>query len=186
MIKYIVGELVEVGSKSCVVEIGQVGWEVFCVGRLLEALKSKIAKKVKLWTILKIKEEEMILYAFGDKSEIELFLKLTQVSGIGPKSALSIMNLGEMSVVVAAIDNSDTKFIAKAHGVGKKTAQRLIVELKGKLVLDEEDEIDPDVLAALKSLGYSRAEYNDLIAMMPDDMTSTEEKVGWLVKKLGR
>ncbi len=186
MINYINGKLVEVGEKSCIVELNAMGWELICPPRVLNDLRKKINKSVKLWTVLKIKEEEMLLYGFDDKNDIAMFQKLTGVSGIGPKSALSIMDLGSLDDLVKAIEAADTKYVSKAHGVGKKTAQRLIVELRGKLVFDESEKVDDDVLSALKSLGYTRAEYQDLVEMMPKDIDSTEGKIGWLVKKLGR
>lgn len=176
----------EVNEKSCVVELGGFGMEVVCAKRVLNDLRPKLAKEVLVWTVLKIKEEEMILYGFTDKNEITMFHKLTSVSGIGPKSAISIMDLGELADLIKAIDAADIKYVSKAHGIGKKTAQRLIVELKGKLVFEEKDVVDDEVLMALKSLGYSRSEYQDLVAMMPDDLDTTELKIGWLIKRLGK
>ncbi len=186
MINFVKGKLENVGLNSCLVEFGGLGIELFCANRVLNKLRKKTGKEIKIWTVLKIKEEEMLLYGFLEKEEIDFFRKLVSVSGIGPKSAMSIMDLGDSTELIAAIDRADTVFISKAQGVGKKTAQRLIVELKGKLVFEEDEIFDVDVVDAMKALGYSRVEYTDLVKLLPEDLEGPEKKIAWLLKRLGK
>jgi len=178
--------LIEVSDNGLLIEVGGVGYGVGCIRQLANDWRKRVNKEVLVWTFLKIKEDGMEFYGFANQEEVDLFTKLNNVSGIGPKSALSMMSLGEVSELVGAIDRAEVNYITKANGIGKKTAQRLIMELKGKLVVDDEEKIDDDVLGALQSLGYTRGEYEEIVRLVPEDLQTSEEKISWLLKKLGK
>ncbi|MBU0647918.1 hypothetical protein KJ855_01945, partial [Patescibacteria group bacterium] len=115
-----------------------------------------------------------------------LFTKLIKVSGVGPKSAISIMDLDEYDKLMEHIEKADVAFIAKASGVGRKTAQKLIVELQGKLVIDDGMPADGELVDALTSLGYKANEYRDVLDKMPGDIDRIEDKIGWVLREIGR
>lgn len=186
MINFVKGELVAVGQDGLVIEVGGVGLRLVVGKRLLEKYNCRVGQSVKIWTHMKVNDDEVVLFGFIDQLSVDFFRKLMGVSGVGPRSALSIMDLGEIHQVGEAIDKADVDYLAKAVGVGKKTAQRIIVELKGKLVMQEQPTIDSDVSLALEGLGFKKSEYADLIDLLPDDIDSVEQRVTWFLKKLGK
>lgn len=185
MYKYLKGKLVEVEEKSVVVEVGGVGYIVGMGAGNMNKLIKKIDKEIVIWTFMRLTEEEIQLFGFLDKEQVSLFKKLISVSGVGPKSALSIMDLGTVNDLLGAIETADASFLSKASGIGKKTAQRLIVELRGKLALIEDIKVDKELEQALKGLGYSRSEYKDVVDLMPADLSRVEDKIGWVLRKMG-
>jgi len=173
---------VDVQEKVLVVERAGIGYILAMSGLALNVLQSKLGQEVKLWVKQRVSDDEIVWYGFLDRAEREVFDRLVSVSGVGPKSALSILGLGEIKKLTAAIDQGNVAYIYQASGIGKKTAQRILVELKGKLV--DDDLIDNDVEEAMKVLGYKRGEYEHLVAMLPIEST-VEEKIGWLVRQMG-
>ncbi|MFA4930580.1 MAG: Holliday junction branch migration protein RuvA [Patescibacteria group bacterium] len=180
------GKLVAVDLNRLVIDVGGVGLGVVVSKRIINSYANRIDQPVKLWTFLKLTDDEMILFGFTSQAEVGFFCQLISVSGVGPRSALSVMDLGEMEMVSEAIDQARVDFITKAVGIGKKTAQRIIVELKGKLVMEDEVSLDKEVIEALRTLGFKKSEYQDLVALLPEEIKTVEEKVSWLLKKLGR
>ncbi|HEY9855655.1 MAG TPA: Holliday junction branch migration protein RuvA [Stenomitos sp.] len=126
------GELVHAGLDYAILDVHGVGYQVFLSGRALSHLPPT-GSSVTLYTHLVHREDAMLLYGFESLEERELFLMLTSVSGVGTKTGLGILSIMDPSQVVAAIAASDARGLAKAPGVGKKTAERLILELKEKL-----------------------------------------------------
>lgn len=187
MLKSVEGVLEEVGMDSCMVRSGNFGLELRCSGRDLQDLRSKIGRKIILWSWLRIYEEELLLYGFAKKSDLDLFRVLIGVSGVGPKGALSIIDLAEAEKITQAIDEAKVEWISRAKGVGKKTAQRIIVELRGKLVVDEvKSKEDEELVEIMKGLGFVRKEYEKLLEKMPDKMKTVEEKTQWLLRNVNR
>jgi holliday junction DNA helicase RuvA len=185
MYQYFKGELKEVGLNYCVVEVGGVGYRLEMGVAALARLAEKTGQQVKIFTLAKIREEDLFLYGFISEEELLLFRQLISVSGIGPKSALSILSLGAAEDLSAAIEKADVDYISRANGVGKKTAQRLIVELKGKLVEGTGGSaVDRELEQALRSLGYNKAEYQELLKKMPAKLKTIEEKLGWMLKSI--
>lgn len=132
MIIRLCGELVPGGLDYALIDVQGVGYQVFLSSRALSRLPA-VGSRVTLYTHLAHREDAMLLYGFESLEERELFLMLTSVSGVGTKTALGILSIMDPPDVVAAIASSDTRGLAKAPGVGKKTAERLILELKEKL-----------------------------------------------------
>ncbi len=187
MIKSVVGILEEVAMDACVLVVGDWSLEIKCSKQVLGNMVAKIGKKIKLWSWLRIYEEEMILYGFESKEDLELFKVLISVSGVGPKGALSIMDLAEAKKIGQAIDDAQVEWISRAKGIGKKTAQRIIVELRGKLVVDEvKSKEDEELVEIMKSLGFTRKEYEKLMKKMPERMQTVEEKTQWLLRNVNK
>ena len=173
MISYIRGELVAVEEEKVIVDVGGVGYGIFMpaqsVGRL-----PQIHNEVKLHTYLHIKEDAMQLYGFLTRDDLKVFKLVIGVSGIGPKGALNILsNLSADDLRFAVLSN-DVKAISAAQGIGKKTAEKLIIELKDKLSMDDvlkhmaveektvsgvqNNGVQAEAVQALAALGYGNTE----------------------------
>ncbi len=132
MFNYIIGEIVLKSENSVVVENNSVGFEIFVSQSTLLSLPS-IGSVAKIYTYLNVREDEMSLFGFSTLEEKEMFLKLISVSGIGPKVALSILSGIRLSDLSIAIKTEDIKVLSTIKGLGKKTAERIVLELKDKI-----------------------------------------------------
>lgn len=173
MYAYIKGELAEINTDHIVIEAGGIGYQVFVSLQTFDYLPS-VGENLKIYTYLYLREDAMILYGFLTKDDLELFKLLISVSGIGPKGGLAILSTLEADDLRFAILSGDAKAISKAPGVGGKTAQRVILELKDKLSLEDAFEaktehvqknaaavggsVKNDAVMALTALGYSSME----------------------------
>jgi Holliday junction DNA helicase RuvA len=167
MIYYIKGRIAETGMESVILDNHGIGFEIFTTGRVLQDLVRQGKEEVLLYTHLQIKEDERVLYGFPERSDIRVFRQLISVSGVGPKAALAILNVMTVEELYYAIQSGDSKAIAKAQGVGPKTAQRLVVDLKGSFDIGSatleadgfgegaEQNVISETAEALTSLGYS-------------------------------
>ena len=137
MYSYIKGELSEIVAENhIVVENGGIGYNIYIPGQVLSLLPG-VGEKVKIYTYLCVREDAFILYGFLTRDDLNVFKLLIGVSGIGPKGALAILSVMSTDDLRFAVLSDDAKAIAKAPGVGNKTAQRLIIELKDKLSLED-------------------------------------------------
>ena len=173
MYYYISGELILADPSIAVIEAAGVGYRIFISGNTLGKLAGKIGSKVKLYTHFSVKEDAMELYGFYTEEELSSFRMLISVSGVGAKSAIAILSLMSPERFAAAVINGDAKAISKAQGIGNKTAQRIILELKDKigkgLSLDDSEGFTEENIGAssnniseatnaLMVLGYTRSE----------------------------
>ncbi|MCH5274284.1 MAG: Holliday junction branch migration protein RuvA [Lachnospiraceae bacterium] len=136
MIAYVKGEIAELTESNVVVEVGGVGFNVGISARVAQSLPD-IGEEVKLHTYTLVREDAFSLYGFLSRSELEIFKKCIAVSGIGPKGALAILSVMDADGLRYAILSGDAKAIAKAPGIGARTAERLILELKDKVSYDD-------------------------------------------------
>lgn len=173
MYAYIKGELTEVQADYIVIEAGGIGYQVFVTGQIFSYLPT-IGNEIKVYTYLYLREDAMILYGFLTKDDLELFKLLLSVSGIGPKGGIAILSTMDADDLRFAVLSGDSKAIAKAPGVGSKTAQRVILELKDKMSLEEafekkteheqlknpsaDSQTKNDAVMALTALGYTSTE----------------------------
>ncbi len=173
MYSYIKGELAEIlTADQIVVEANQIGYHIRIPSQAFDALP-KIGADVKIYTYLHVKEDAHTLYGFLTRDDLEIFRMLITVSGIGPKGALAILSVMSADDFRFAVLGDDAKAIAKAPGVGAKTAQRVIMELKDKLNLEDAFEqklssaapaksiantVKGEAVEALVSLGYTSQE----------------------------
>lgn len=153
--------------------------------------------EVKVYTYMIVREDDMSLYGFDSPDEMELFTQLISVSGVGPKAGMAIMSILPLNELKRAIARGDVKMISQANGVGKKTAERVILELKDKVSeftedLEEEGEAAVpqatsernEAVAGLLSLGYSRSEAEDALAHIKENDLSTEEYIKRALKSM--
>lgn len=174
MISYIRGELAAEEEDKIVVDVGGVGYGIFMSPRVMAQLPG-IGKEVTVHTFLNVKEDAMQLYGFLSRDDLSVFKKVITVSGIGPKGGLSILSQLSADDLRYAVLSNDVKAISAAQGIGKKTAEKLILELKDKLriedVLDHvrdgdiqtaeypaAGDVRQDAVAALVALGYGSTE----------------------------
>lgn len=169
MYEFIEGDLVHIHPTYLVLQANGIGYQLYCANPY--RWQEYLAQKVKIFVELIVREDSMTLYGFKELSEKQLFLTLNKVSGIGPKSAMSILALDDHQGLVEAIEASDSKYLMKFPGVGKKTAQQMILDLQGTLDFAEnfsENKVEnqvaknkqllDEVFEALLGLGYSQRE----------------------------
>jgi Holliday junction DNA helicase RuvA len=185
MIISISGTVTHKGKNFVVVETAGLGYQVFVNTSTL----SKLVKdtNVRLWAYEHVREDMRDLYGFMSEAEHGLFLALTGISGVGPKMGLGILTLGEAADIERMIDRGDIAAISSVSGVGKKTAQKIILELKGKLVDFGGDAEHDDVLTALVNLGYTREQAREALARKSvTSAATTEDRLRVALRELGR
>ena len=169
MISFVSGQLDTVQNDSVIINNNGIGYEIKVSPETLNNLMSFDAKNLKLYTFMSVKEDGITLYGFLSHKQLMLFNQLITVSGIGPKAAMNIISGLPLEQICLAIVSEDANLLSKIQGVGKKTAQRLILELKDKVNLVSDDELNSavpnsnsndsnmsDAIEALCSLGYAR------------------------------
>lgn len=168
MIGYLKGEVAGLYEGQIVLEVSGIGYNIFMPQSSIDHIRG-IGEELKIYTYLSVREDAMWLYGFLTKDDLDFFKLLIQVSGIGPKGALGVLSVMSVDDLRFAILSSDAKTIAKSPGIGAKTAQRMIIELKDKVNLEEafeaklahsKDEegvtgIRQEAVEALCALGYS-------------------------------
>ena len=173
MFAYLKGILADVSEDNCVIDVHDIGYNVKISGQTIAGLPG-IGEMVKIYTYTSVKEDAFQLFGFLRKDELDLFKVLITVNGIGPKGALSLLSALNADMLRMAIVSQDVKLISKAPGIGKRTAERLILELKDKLsytasMIDHEikqyqaapitDSANKkEAVDALVALGYGQAE----------------------------
>jgi len=195
LISYIKGPLTEVWEDTIVVETGGMGWNIHVPLTVLEALP-RIGKEVRIYTSLQVREDAMTLYGFLNRQDLKMFVQLLGVSGIGPKAGLGILSAMGPDDLRMAIISGDAKAISRAPGIGPKTAQRVILDLKDRIrmedVLPENlsssglsaasaaggmEGAGKEAMEALVALGYSMTEAAKAVRQITVTETMTTEDV---------
>lgn len=190
MIGQLTGQVSHKGDRFIILEVVGVGYHV---NLSLETLKrvEKEQANLKFWTYLAVRENALDLYGFLEQRELEFFELLISVSGIGPKSAITILSLAPPETLEKAITSSDAGYLTKVSGIGKKSAEKIVLELKDKLsdiagLSDHELRGESEAIEALQALGYSLREAREALKNVPDTIIDTGEKVKQALKKLGK
>jgi Holliday junction DNA helicase RuvA len=187
--------VLEITAETAIVDVGGIGYEPYCSGGAFR--KITVGEQVELYTYLQVKEDGVTLFAFGNPQEKQLFLKLTSVSGVGPKMGISILTGMTAQEVVEAIATADVKRLSAVKGMGKKTAEKIILELHGKISAAEVmnagadafekavqqtaqvnklSQEDDEAVSALMGLGFTRNESVQAVKRAHDmGATSVEE-----------
>ena len=198
MFAYIKGTLEEKGNGYVVVEAGGIGYKIFMSNNSIGIL-GELKQIVKVYTYYYVREDNISLYGFTTKEELAMFELLLSVSGIGAKSAITMLSNIEPSEFALAVITNDIKKLTKIPGVGNKSAQRIVLELKDKLKADteltkseevisqiEKDDILDEATAALQILGYTRRDIEDVYKKFDRSSMSTEEVIRSALKFLGK
>ncbi len=188
MIGYLQGKVISQYNGTVLLETGGVGFEVICSASAYEYLVNK--KSGGVYTYLNVREDGFFLYGFISLEEKSMFLKLISVSGVGPKMGITILSSMPLNDLAFIIASSDSKMLSKVKGVGKKTAERIILELRENISamdLPEGDKIskkpvstDPlteDAIIALLSLGFNRAESTKAVNVARERGADTIESI---------
>ena len=183
MIGSIKGKIIYKSEKFLIVETGGVGYKInVSANNLL-----KTNNEVSFWIHTHVREDALDLYGFLEHTELEFFEMLINVSGIGPKGALTILGIASIETLKKAISTGDTSYLTKISGIGKKTAEKMIIELRDKIGEDKSDislKGELDALEALKSLGYSQNEAREVLKKVASDI-GTNLKIKEALKILG-
>ena len=191
MIAHIQGRLDNIEKNAVIIDVNGIGYKVFVPSSIIDYLPN-VGEELKLFTYMVVKEDDQSLYGFKSKEEKNLFTQIISVSGIGPKTGLVLMSQAPVNQLVAAITQGNVDLIKSTPGIGLKTAQRLIIELKEKLAkefgvkpaevsvgLSGDQGVVQDAISALMTLGYRPAEARALLSKI--DVTP-ESKVEDIIK----
>ena len=188
MIARISGKLIYKESGFAVLDVHGVGYKIFASAETLGPLK--IDSEVTLSTYLAVRENALELYGFSDEDSRSFFELVLAVPGIGPKSALAILNIAPVKTLRSAIASGDASHLTKTTGIGTKKAERIVMELKDKFELAEGEgsahQDISDVIEALKALGYSQKEARDAVQKLSKETGTAEEKIKQALKVLGK
>jgi len=183
------GEIIGKGYGFVEIDVNGVAYRVAVGERMLREWKE--GDTVRLKTYMAVSDKDISLYGFGNDEEVRLFRMMIGVSGVGPKTASLILGSNEAGTIVRAVSEADVAFFQKVKGVGKKAAQKIIIDLKSKTGgLKELDlaggEIEKDDLyLSLKNLGFSVMEIEKVVVRIPVDLETVEDKLGWCLRNLG-
>jgi len=199
MINQITGKIILKSPTECTIEAGGIGYQVFIPVTTFDRLPD-IGNPVTVFTYLHVREDAMQLFGFFTKQDKELFRKLITISGVGPKLAQTVMSGLSYDELIRAIRQGNVMQLNKIAGVGRKTAERLVVELRDKLAeiaLAEEqtgirtsDTVQAEALLALTTLGYSRNASENALrsasAELNDENVSLEQLIKAALRRLGK
>lgn len=190
MIRTIRGTITHIGERSLIVETTGLGYEVFSATDTLA--RAELGKEVQLFTHLAIRDDAQELYGFSSKNELDFFEMLLGVSGVGPRSALTIISIGSIDGLKRAIGSADLAYLTKISGIGKKTAEKIVVELRDKLAAlghtreNGTSAHEVDALEALMQLGYSRDEARSALQAVPTEILDTNSRIREALKQFGK
>lgn len=188
MIGSLKGTIQHKSTNYIILETSGVGYKVFITPTLMFGLK--MGQSLNLVTLTYVREDQLTLYGFESLPELEFFEMLLTVSGVGPKSAIGIMSLASLDMIKSAIASGDATVFTKVSGIGRKTAERVIIELKDKL----KGQVDAapvakehsDAMDAMLALGYSQQEARDALKTVPVEITNLQDKVKVALKALNK
>ena len=188
MIGFVRGRVDYLGKDHCLLEAGGIGYRIFMAAGDLAQLHTE--EEAKVFTYLAVREDALLLYGFLTRQSYNLFMQLIGVSGIGPKVALGILSGSKVDQFYLAVQSRDLKYLTKLPGIGKKTAERLLLELKEKVgtlegvTLSFEDSTSTklgtnadDAIEALNALGYTNSEIIPVLQKMPELETLSTEAI---------
>ncbi|MCR4280526.1 MAG: Holliday junction branch migration protein RuvA [Candidatus Komeilibacteria bacterium] len=183
MIAYLKGRTIAKTDRFLILENGGIGYKVYTTEPLL--LKTKEGEEAVFYTHHYIKEDALDLYGLETLAELEFFQQLIGISGVGPKSALAVMSMAKLNDIKQAILKGDATLLKKVSGIGQKTAERIVVELKNKLGLlaDATGRVnitqagDEDTFAALEALGFPAATIRNTLQQLPDNIDGSQARI---------
>ncbi len=188
MIGFLSGTVLESDDRGLIITVGGVGYQVASSASVLRGV-TKIGLPIKLFIHTHVREDQFTLFGFPTKDELRLFELLLSVSGVGPKSTLAVLSAGTPDEVKSAIGTADVEFFKSVSGIGKKTAQRIIVDLKSKVgSVSELDLSDPgehhhELFLALKSMGFKPQEFKTVLKSV-DSSLPLDQQIKQALKHL--
>lgn len=188
MISLLKGKIELKDEKFVVLDVSGVGYRVYCPAPILDKLI--LNQETKLFIHLYIRENLLDLYGFLNKEELEFFELLISISGIGPKAGLSVLSISSIKDLKASIASGRVDLLTKVSGIGKKTAERVILELRSKILVSGKDVkklvTDDEAIDALTSLGYTKYQASDALKQVPNKVKEIENRIKEALKILGK
>ncbi|MFA5773528.1 MAG: Holliday junction branch migration protein RuvA [Candidatus Paceibacterota bacterium] len=191
MIARLEGSIVHLTEKFLIIDVSGVGYKLYVTTEALTS--SLLGEHASFWVYTAVRENSIDLYGFKNTNEMFFFELLLDVSGIGPRSALLILAIAPIDTLKRAIATGDTGYLNKVSGIGRKTAEKIIVELRDKLQDYKNDDNTPgllrdesDIVEALKSLGYSQNEARDALKKVPPTTLGTNARIKEALQVLGK
>lgn len=189
MISQLTGNVAYRGTDNIILLVGGVGYKVAAT---LDTISNLVEHtEATLWTHLAVRENSLDLYGFLSRDELRFFELLLSVSGIGPKSALNIIGIADIRTLRGAIAAGDVTHLTKVSGIGKKTAEKIVLELREKmgtadLEMSSSHKADADALEALHALGYSLSEARETLKLVPREVEGSNERLREALRLLGK
>ena len=189
MIGRVEGTVYAVRVGFAIVSAGGVGYKIAATRETLASLKPN--EKTALWTYLAVREDALDLYGFKTEEEQGFFALLLSVPGIGPRSALAVLDLAAIQTLRSAIVSSNASYLTKVSGIGKKTAEKIVLELKDKVDMKSGGTSrtfsgDEEALEAMRALGYSAEEARNILRKVPETFETGSERLREALKIVGR
>lgn len=192
MISFLRGKIINKGINYVIIETNNIGYQVFAGEIFLAELK--ISEEAEIYTHHHIREEASDLYGFKTADDLKLFELLLTVSGVGPKSALGVLSIASAGDIKEAIVRDDANLLTKVSGIGKKTAERVVLELKNKIIrsggaaaiLNSAISLGGEEIDALMSLGYSLSEVRSALNAVDPNIIDSGGRVKAALKKMAR
>jgi Holliday junction DNA helicase RuvA len=189
MIGHLKGTVLALRETHLVIDVAGVGFKVACLKETLR--RATVGSPMTVWTYLAVREDALDLYGFLDESELAFFELLLTVSGIGPKSALAVLDIASVETLRSAIAAANPGYLTSVSGIGKKTAEKIVLELKDKIPRNASDSTgvlrgDQEALEAMRALGYSASEARDALRQVPNEIESGSERLRAALKLLGK
>lgn len=184
MIARLSGRIIELEKKAVILDVNGVGYRVAVLASLLA--RFKVEQEITLRIYHHLGDGIEALYGFEEAENLEFFELLLSVPSVGPRTAMNILDVAPPRTLEQAVAKNDIKLLTKVSGVGKKTAQRILIELKGKIkdVKPEgaASDIQEEAMIALVSLGYTKGQAREAVQRLPEEVTSVEEAVRFVLK----
>ncbi|MEK7565362.1 MAG: Holliday junction branch migration protein RuvA [Patescibacteria group bacterium] len=194
MIGYLEGELIKKYDRRCILKCGSLGYRIFMTNSALGKIQEN-GELVKVFTHPYQREDTQELYGFLNTEELDIFEMLITVSGVGPRSAMAMVDEVPFEMIIAAITKGEEGVLKRVSGIGAKTAQKIIIDLKSKALTlvslatsmaSQNISEDSDILEALQSLGYTSYQARDVIKKIPTETKGVERRIEEALKLLSK
>lgn len=187
MIGQLTGKISFSDSRYLVLDVGGVGYKVFVSTDTLSKVKGN-ESPLTFWTHLVVREDVLDLYGFLTKSELDFFELLISISGVGPRGALSILSLAPPETLKKAIASGNTAYLTQVSGIGRKIAEKIVLELRDKIGVIESEggnlDQEAEAIMAMEALGYSNREAREALRKVPAEIVDTGDKIKSALKNL--
>jgi Holliday junction DNA helicase RuvA len=188
MIGFLRGKVLISSLSKVLIDVSGVGYSVHTMPKTVEKLRTGMEASLYIYTA--VRENDISLYGFEKEDELRMFENLLNVSGIGPKSALTVLGVAGVGAIEEAVISGNTAVLTKIAGIGKKTADKIVLELSGKIATSDSlsavAQADLDLFEALRSLGYKDGDIQSVLKLVPQDLTSTSERLTFALRNLGK
>jgi len=190
MISYIKGKIISIEPQEVIVVVQDIGYSIHVTTSVASSVVS--GQSLELFTYQHVKEDALELFGFQTEYELGMFKKLISISGIGPRSALGVLSSVSVEQLEESITTGNAAALTKISGIGKKTAERIVLELKGKVLpgttsqLSAAGSMDLEVMEALEQLGYRADQAREAIKSIQGEFSGSDEKLKAALKYLGR